>query len=302
MSAAPSPPLVWVDAATAAASRAEQRHETDQPDDPAAGLPGTEREQQHAEEQQGLQLRDQRAEPGRGEQVGHDQQQQQQAVPRGALLGRSGRRSPGEQRPAQAVNKARGARIMTSFWSRYGRAAGRRRLTAALGRAAVQRLLQLLLALLGQRGLEHGAAVLARRLDRPCPGSPSPPSGTAPRCPACSMPRTWSWNSRSMPDLVIFPIRAPMPGADGQAEERDEEQQAEQQPPEHAPGRAGARPDGGWCARGTCPRCRGRCTAIASGSMMRSRASRRASSAAASAVVSFGITDGDQVSHWVPFF
>ena len=29
--------------------------------------------------------------------------------------------------------------------------------------------------------------------------------------PGCSMPRTWSWNCLSMPDLVIFPMSAPIP-------------------------------------------------------------------------------------------
>ena len=29
--------------------------------------------------------------------------------------------------------------------------------------------------------------------------------------PGCTKPRTWSWNSLSMPDLVILPISAPSP-------------------------------------------------------------------------------------------
>src|SRR5215467_12853726 len=105
--------------------------------------------------------------------------------------------------------------------------------------------------------------------------------------PGCSMPRTWSWNSRSMPDLVTLPMRAPRPAPTAMPNTGMKNSRPNSMPqnmPQVAPA-----PTGWWLVcTWYLPSLSRTIEAIASGSMMRSRASLRASSAAASAVASSG--------------
>src|SRR5215510_4200709 len=105
--------------------------------------------------------------------------------------------------------------------------------------------------------------------------------------PGCSMPRTWSWNSRSIPVLVILPMMAPRPAPTAMPNTGMKNSRPNSMP-QNIPHVAPA-PTGWWLVCTWYPPSWSRTIdAIASGSMMRSRASRRASSAAASAVASSG--------------
>src|SRR6516225_8825369 len=105
--------------------------------------------------------------------------------------------------------------------------------------------------------------------------------------PGSSMPRTWSWNSLFTPDLVIFPISAPIPAPTAIPKTGMKNNRPNSRPqnmPQVAP------PPTRWWL--VCvwylPSLSREITAIASGWMIRSWASRRASSAAACAVASSG--------------
>src|SRR6476661_4047306 len=154
------------------------------------------------------------------------------------------------------------------------------------GSAAVQGLLEVRLAFLGQRGLEHGTAVLAHRVDGLVRGDllHHEEQRRGSRLQQVADLVLERLVHTGLGDLAHERAHA---GADGHPEDRDKEQQAEQQTPEHAPG--GPPPTRWWlvCVWNL-PSLSRTITAIASGWMIRSWASRRASSAAASAVVSSG--------------
>ncbi len=105
--------------------------------------------------------------------------------------------------------------------------------------------------------------------------------------PGCNMSRTWSWNCLSMPVLVTLPISAPIPAPMAIPKTGTKNSRPNSSPqnmPQVAP-----EPTRWWLVcTWYLPSLSRAITAIASGSMMRSRASRRASSAAASAVASSG--------------
>jgi hypothetical protein len=129
--------------------------------------------------------------------------------------------------PAAARPPVARCRACWQAWSGRGRA------------PAVQRLLELRLAFLGQRGLQHRAAVLAHRLDGLVRGHllhHQEQRGRARRDHAADLVLELLVDA-GLGDLAHQRAHA---GAYGHAEHRDEEQQAEQQPPEHAPGRPGA--------------------------------------------------------------
>src|SRR5690348_4893838 len=104
---------------------------------------------------------------------------------------------------------------------------------------AVEGVLQFLLALLGQRGLDHRAAVLAHRLDGLVRGDLLHHQEQA-RCSRLQHAADLVLERLVDAGLGDLAHERAHPGADRHPEDRDEEQQAEQHAPEHAPGRPAA--------------------------------------------------------------
>ena len=98
-----------------------------------------------------------------------------------------------------------------------------------------QRVLELLRVLVGQRGLDHGAAVPLERVDGLVGRRLLDDQEQRRGARAGPVSRTCSWNSLSIAFSPRCPTSAPKRGADRQPGERDEEDQAEEEAPEAAP-------------------------------------------------------------------